>query len=100
MTSSLSRLARLLMLALVLAFSAARPAAAQSALRDSETELLFRDISRPLVEAAGLSPKSVTIVLLHDDQINAFVAGSQNVYVHSGLITAADTATSAAAPMV
>ena len=93
MTSSLSRLARLLMLALVLAFSAARPAAAQSALRDSETELLFRDISRPLVEAAGLSPKSVTIVLLHDDQINAFVAGSQNVYVHSGLITAADNVT-------
>ena len=93
MRSSLSRLVRLLMMALILAFASAQPAAAQSALRDSETELLFRDISRPLIEAAGLSPSSVNVVLLQDDSINAFVAGSQNVYVHSGLITAADNVT-------
>jgi predicted Zn-dependent protease len=78
------------MLALLLAFAAAQPAAAQSVLRDSETELLFKDISRPLVQAAGLDPANVKIVLLNDPEINAFVAGGQIVYIHSALLTSAD----------
>ena len=90
MKSSLSRLARLVMLALVLAFAAARPAAAESVLRDSETELLFRDISAPLITAAGLDPKSTNVVLLNDNEINAFVATGQTVYIHSGLLVASD----------
>ena len=90
MKSRLSRLARLLMLALMLSFVAARPAAAQSALRDSETELLFKDISRPLITAAGLDPNSVNVVLLSDPEINAFVATGQTVYIQSGLLMASD----------
>jgi len=90
MMSPLSRFTRLLMLALALAVAAARPAAAQSVLRDSETELLFRDISRPLITAAGLDPKSTSVVLLQDDEINAFVATGQTVYIQSGLLVAAD----------
>ena len=90
MTWGFSRFARLLMVALVLAVAAARPAAAQQILRDSEAELLFRDMSRPLIEAAGLSPGSVNVVLVNDPEINAFVSGSQTVYVHSGLLMAAD----------
>ena len=85
----LSRTARLLMLGLLLAFAAARPAAAQSVLRDSETELLFRDISAPLITAAGLDPKSTNVVLLNDPEINAFVATGQTVYLQSGLLLAA-----------
>ena len=54
MTRLMSRGLRLIMLALLLVFAAAQPAAAQSILRDSETELLFKDVSRPLIEAAGL----------------------------------------------
>lgn len=84
--------ARLLML-LALSFVAmARPAAAQAILRDAETETLLRDIARPLVEAAGLRPEDVRIVLIHDREINAFVAGGQIVYLHSALITSADNA--------
>ena len=90
MTSPISSIVRLLMLALLLALASARPAAAQTVLRDSETELLFEDISRPLIQAAGLDPKSVKLVLVNDPEINAFVAGSQNVYLHSGLLVAAD----------
>jgi predicted Zn-dependent protease len=83
-------LARLLML-IVLAFGVtAQPAMAQSILRDAETETLFRDMARPMIEAAGLSPRNVQIILLQDKSINAFVAGGQIVYIHSGLITAAD----------
>jgi predicted Zn-dependent protease len=85
-------LARLLML-LALSFAAlAQPAAAQSVLRDSETEALLRDLARPLVEAAGLEPGNVRVVLLHEDEINAFVAGGQIVYLHSGLLTSAENA--------
>jgi predicted Zn-dependent protease len=86
------RLIRLMMLALALAFAAAQPAAAQSVLRDSETELLFRDLSKPLIEAAKLDPASVKIVLIQDPEINAFVATGQVVYIHTGLIAAADNA--------
>jgi predicted Zn-dependent protease len=81
---------RLMMLALVLTFAAAQPASAQSILRDSETEALFHDISKPLIEAAGLDPKSVDVVLLNDPEINAFVATGQTVYIQSGLVLAAD----------
>ena len=90
MSFSLSRLVRLMMVGLALLFAAAQPAAAQSLLRDSETELLFKNISDPLISAAGLDPKSVRVVLLNDPEINAFVAQGQVVYIHSGLLTAAD----------
>ncbi len=70
----------------------AQPAAAQSILRDAETEALFRDMSAPLITAAGLSPRSVNIVLVNDDSINAFVIGGQTVYINAGLLQAADNA--------
>ena len=84
--------ARLLMLLALTFVAVARPAAAQAVLRDAETEALLRDISRPLVEAAGLRPEDVRIVLIHDNEINAFVAGGQIVYLHSALITSAENA--------
>jgi predicted Zn-dependent protease len=94
MSSSLSRFVRMMMLALMLGLATARPAAAQeqgpSILRDTETEALFDEVAKPLVEAARLDPKSVKVVLLNDPEINAFVAGSQNVYLNSGLITNSD----------
>ncbi|HYZ48663.1 MAG TPA: M48 family metalloprotease, partial [Sphingomonas sp.] len=67
-----------------------RPVAAQSVLRDAETESWLQDISRPLVAAAGLDPRNVQIVLLYDNTINAFVAGGQIVYIHSATLTEAD----------
>ena len=68
----------------------AAPAAAQSVLRDAETEALFKDVARPLIIAAGLTPASVQIVLVGDPAINAFVAGGQNIFIFSGLIENAD----------
>lgn len=70
----------------------AQPAAAQNILRDAETEQVLNDMVRPIVVAAGLDPRNVQVVVLQDASINAFVAGGQVVYVHSGLITAADNA--------
>jgi predicted Zn-dependent protease len=70
----------------------AAPARAQSILRDAETESLFADMAKPIVLAAGLDPKHAKVVLIQDDSINAFTAGGQTVYVHSGLMSAADNA--------
>jgi len=71
---------------------AMRPAMAQSILRDAETEVLLQNMMDPLTEAAGLQRGQVRVHLLGDRSINAFVAGSQDIYVFSGLIEAADSA--------
>ena len=71
---------------------AAQPVAAQSMLRDAETEQLLKDMLAPLVEASELEPGNVEVVLINDPSINAFVAGGQVIYVHTGLIEAATTA--------
>ncbi|NVE95328.1 M48 family metalloprotease [Altererythrobacter lutimaris] len=71
---------------------AIQPVAAQSILRDAETEALLDDMAAPLIDAAGLEPSNVDMVLINDGSINAFVAGGQAIYIHAGLIDAADTA--------
>jgi predicted Zn-dependent protease len=85
-------LVRALMLILLSFAATARPAFAQQILRDAETEALLRDISRPLIQAAGLQPENVRIVIIGDASINAFTAGGQIVYIHSGLFTRAENA--------
>jgi predicted Zn-dependent protease len=80
-------------LAVVLAMTLiAQPAMAQSILRDAETEALLHDMATPLIRAAGLDPRNVAIVLIGDQSINAFVAGGQAIYIHSGLINEAGSA--------
>lgn len=74
------------------AIVAVQPVAAQSILRDAETEELLRDMAAPLIEASELEPGNVELVLINDGSINAFVAGGQAIYVHTGLISAAETA--------
>jgi predicted Zn-dependent protease len=71
---------------------AIQPVAAQGVLRDAETEDFLQELMEPLTVAAGMPAGSVDVVLLHDPSINAFVAGGQRIYVHSGLIEAAETA--------
>src|SRR3954452_8445840 len=97
MKSPLARFARLFMAAVLLAIATVQPALAQqdqdagpSVLRDTETELLFKDMSRPLIVAGGLDPNSVNVVLLNDPEINAFVATGQTVYLQSGLLEDVD----------
>ena len=80
-----------LSLVAVLAWSAS-PAAAQSILRDAETEALLHDMAAPLIKASGLEPENVDVVLVGDMSVNAFVAGGQAVYINAGLINEADTA--------
>ncbi len=75
---------------LALGQTLAVPAQAQSLLRDAETEKLFRDIGEPLMQAAGLDPRAVSINLVGANEINAFATLGQSVYFYTGLIIAAD----------
>lgn len=77
---------------ILIATLVAQPAMAQSILRDAETEALLDEMSAPLIAAAGLNPRNVKVVLINDREINAFVAGGQYVYMHSGLIIEAANA--------
>lgn len=88
-TRSLGRSFRWLLSFVALFAWMAQPAFAQQILRDTETEALLHDAAAPLVKAAGLDPKNVQILLINDPSINAFVAGGQIVWIHSGLIAAA-----------
>lgn len=78
--------------ALLLLVCVTSPVYAQSILRDAESEALLADMSRDLIKAANLQPNNVRIILIGDPSINAFVAGGQAVYIHSGLIDAASSA--------
>ncbi len=66
------------------------PARSQTLLRDAEIETWLRDYSEPLFEAAGLNADAVQTYLVGDPSLNAFVTAGLRVFVHTGLITAAD----------
>ncbi len=60
-------------------------------IRDSEIEDTIRAWANPLFRAAQLDPASVRLLIVNDQTLNAFVAGGQNLFVNSGLLTEADT---------
>lgn len=91
-TRHMLRGARAVLALLLACMLIVRPAMAQQILRDAETEAFLADISAPLAKAAGLGPGALQVLLINDPEINAFVAGGQIVWIHSGLITSADTA--------
>ncbi|HEY0836396.1 MAG TPA: M48 family metalloprotease [Azospirillum sp.] len=74
----------------------AAPAGAQrremQLLSDAETEHTIRTMARPIFQAAGIDAESVNIVLVNDRTLNAFVAGGQNIFLHTGLLLSTDAA--------
>ncbi len=86
------RLTRFMVAFLAMVAIIVQPVAAQSILRDAETEALFSDMVAPLVAVSELDADEVEVVLINDSQVNAFVAGGQRIYFYSGLIETADSA--------
>ncbi len=79
------------MLASAVALLPLVPGAAQAQgikiVSDAETEAMLREYSEPLLRAAGIDPAAVKIHLVNDRNLNAFVAGGQQMFFHTGLIT-------------
>jgi predicted Zn-dependent protease len=61
-------------------------AAQAGVIRDAESERTLKEISAPIFVASGLNPDQIRIVIINEDSINAFVAGGQNLFLHSGLL--------------
>lgn len=55
-------------------------------IRDQETEDVLHMFALPIFQQAGLSPSAVRFILIQDDSLNAFVAGGQNIFIHTGLL--------------
>ncbi len=67
-------------------------AACAGMIRDTELETGLKKLMAPLVEAAGYPTDSIAVRIIIDPNYNAFVAGQQIIYVHSGLILNAKSA--------
>lgn len=76
---------------LALSLTLAMPVSAQAArgvIRDAEIENLLREYLNPIFKAAGLKPRAIQMILIDDGSINAFVAGGQRIFIHTGLLLA------------
>lgn len=82
---------RLLSLLAALVLMAGQAGAA-TFLRDADMEYALKQLAAPVLTAAGLSPAQVDIVVLDDPSLNAFVADSRHIFIHSGLILKLESA--------
>ncbi len=60
-------------------------------LRDTETEALLREYTRPILRAAGLEKQNIQIVIINDASFNAFVADGHRIFVNYGAIMQSET---------
>jgi predicted Zn-dependent protease len=65
-----------------------------SLVRDAEIENTIRVFAKPVLEAAGLEPGALSVHLVLDDRLNAFVAGGQRIFINTGLLRNAKDANS------
>ena len=82
--------------AAALALAPVVPAAAQQTkgpptLRDTETEQLLRDYTRPILRVAGLEKQNINVVIINDPNFNAFVADGHRIFVNYGAILQSET---------
>lgn len=81
----------LLAFSLVLALSAALPAAAVQLLRDPDIEYALKQLATPILHQAGLSPDRVRILVVNDSKLNAFVIDNSAIFLNYGLIQKVDS---------
>ena len=75
-----------------LVLSAVPGANAQGLIRDAELEATLARISDPILRAAGLAPQRVAFYIIDNPRMNAFVAGGNNIFIHTGLFRRLDSA--------
>ena len=84
-----------LLTAVALAVGPVVPARAQQngppVLRDTESEQLLREYTRPILRAAGLEKQNIQIVIINDSSFNAFVADGRRIFVNYGVLLQSET---------
>ncbi len=71
--------------------SVAQDGGTMTFIRDAEIEHYLRALSTPIFRAADLDPKAVSLLLIQNSEINAFVAGGINIFFYTGLLQVTDT---------
>lgn len=74
------------LLALVLLATTPARAEGFGVVRDEEIEQALRAFGKPVFEQAGVSSSAVHFILIDRNDLNAFVAGGQNIFMFTGLI--------------
>lgn len=57
-------------------------------IRDAEIETMVHSVIDPLLMQVGKTRKEVSVFIIADPAINAFVQGGQNIFIHTGLLIA------------
>src|SRR6202035_1079898 len=60
-------------------------------IRDTETEQLLREYTRPILRTAGLEKQNIQIVIINESVFNAFVADGRRIFVNYGAILQSET---------
>src|SRR5438477_9145105 len=60
-------------------------------LRDTESEQLLRDYTRPILRVAGMEKQNIQMVIINDGTFNAFVADGRRIFVNYGAILKSET---------
>src|SRR5450755_3158068 len=60
-------------------------------LRDTESEQLLREYTRPILRVAGLEKQNIQMVIINDGAFNAFVADGRRIFVNYGAIMQSET---------
>jgi predicted Zn-dependent protease len=60
-------------------------------LRDTETERLLAEYSRPILRVAGLEKQNIHVAIINDPTFNAFVADGHRIFVNYGAILQSET---------
>lgn len=80
---------------LLLIFALLHPAGAEAQgrrlIRDAEIEDTIRAYAAPIFQQAGLQPQGIDIYLIQDRSLNAFVSGGRKIFIHTGLLTRAES---------
>jgi predicted Zn-dependent protease len=82
----MQKIVTLLLMIVISVTSFARQQPALSLIRDAEIEETVEMLTLPLLQAAKIDPKAFRIYLINDKSVNAFAAGGQNIFLHTGLI--------------
>jgi predicted Zn-dependent protease len=95
-TSGLTAAAVAAALAITPVLTPVAPARAQenkgpAILRDTESEQLLREYTRPILRAAGLEKQNIQMVIINDSSFNAFVADGRRIFVNYGAIMQSET---------
>src|SRR5258708_2337543 len=90
-TLKLTALATAVALAVVPAIASAQENKGPPVLRDTESEQLLRDYTRPILRVAGMEKQNIQMVIINESAFNAFVADGRRIFVNYGAMMQSET---------